>query len=117
MLEPFLVRIITPKKMFYSGHADAMVAPGADGLFGVFPNHAPLMTQSSGGRLKIREAQKEERFFKIGPGFIEVEENEVIILTKEAEELHGVTSLIEPRLNIPSAWSQTIAATQVPDLE
>lgn len=99
MIEPLLVRIITPKKIFYSGHAESMVAPGVNGFFGVLPEHAPLITKSTGGRLKVKEAKKADRFFRIGPGFIEVENNEVIVLTKEAEELTDVSALIETKGN------------------
>lgn len=99
MKEPLLVRIITPQKIFYSAHADSMVAPGARGLFGVLPEHAPLMAESTGGRMKVHESGKGEKFFRIGPGFIEVENNEVIILTKEAEELTNISSLIEIKNN------------------
>ncbi|OGW80514.1 MAG: ATP synthase F1 subunit epsilon [Omnitrophica bacterium RIFCSPLOWO2_12_FULL_44_17] len=88
MAEPFLLKIVTPEKAFYSGRVSSMVAPGNIGSFGILPNHAPLIACSNGGRLKINEAdQSGDRFFKIGSGIIEVLNNQVTILTKDAEAI------------------------------
>ena len=80
----FQFEILTPEKVFYTGQASSLVAPGTDGYFGVLAHHAPLIARSNGGRLKIRETSEQERFFQIGAGIIKVLKNRVVILTKQA---------------------------------
>ena len=79
----FQLEIITPEKTFFSGSIVSLVAPGTNGYFGVLAHHASLIARSNGGRLKIRETSG-ERYFKIGPGILEVLKNRVILLTKRA---------------------------------
>ncbi len=81
----FKFEIVTPEQVFYNGEISSFVAPGMEGYFGVLANHAPLIARSSGGKLKIRESSNTERFFRVGPGIVEVLKNRVIFLTKKAE--------------------------------
>lgn len=84
MASLFQLEILTPESVFYTGQISSLVAPGTDGFFGVLAHHAPLISRSSGGKLKIREMSDQERFFRIGPGVIEVLKNRVVVLTKQA---------------------------------
>ena len=87
MANSYQFEILTPEKIFYSGAITSLVAPGFEGYFGVLTHHAPLISRSSGGKLKIRETSEEERFFQVGPGIVEVLKNRVIFLTKKAETI------------------------------
>ena len=87
MANSYQFEILTPEKIFYSGTVTSLVAPGSQGYFGVLAHHAPLISRSSGGKLKIRETSEEERFFQVGPGIVEVLKNRVIFLTKKAETI------------------------------
>lgn len=87
MPSSFEFQILTPEKVFYSGQISSLIAPGMEGYFGVLAHHAPLIARSTGGRLKIRDAQDNKRFFRVASGIAEVLNNRVVFLTKEAEEL------------------------------
>jgi len=89
MANIFQFEILTPEKTFYSGAITSLVAPALEGYFGVLARHAPLISRSSGGKLKIRETSEEERFFEVGPGIVEVLRNRVIFLTKKARQIEG----------------------------
>lgn len=87
MAATYLFEILTPQKTIYSGRISSLVGPGTNGFFGVLANHAPLVAESSGGKLKIREESQTERQFEVGPGFFEVLKNRVILLTKKADKI------------------------------
>ena len=87
MAATYLFEILTPQKTVYSGRISSLVGPAANGFFGILANHAPLVAESSGGKLKIREESETERHFEVGPGFFEVLKNRVILLTKKTEPL------------------------------
>lgn len=92
MATNFQFEILTPEKTFYDGTITSLVAPGLEGYFGVLARHAPLIGCSSGGKVKIRDASHLERFFRVGPGVVEVFKNRVIFLTQEASEIEGHTA-------------------------
>ncbi len=73
------VQIITPDKELFSGEADSIVVPGIDGLLGVLNHHAPLLSSLKQGSVKV-VSKKQEQFFEINGGVVEVLNNNVIIL-------------------------------------
>lgn len=94
MATPFQCEIITPAKTVYQGTVYSLVCPGMNGSFGILANHAPLISRSAGGKLKITEASG-DLFFKIGPGLIETSKNRAVILTREADTF--LPSSAEPK--------------------
>ena len=76
-------RIITPEKMVYDGEADLVVARIADGDIGVMADHAPLVSTTEIGEVKVREGE-ETHVFATSDGFFKVSENLVQILVEEA---------------------------------
>jgi len=85
MPNTFVFEIMTPQRTIYSSKVSSLVVPGTEGSFGVLANHAALVADSNGGKLKIREENKEEKFFQVGPGTFEVTKNRAVLLTKQAE--------------------------------
>ena len=73
------LQIVTPDKELFSGEVESVVLPGTDGLIGVLNNHAPMVTSLKEGKIKIN-LDKEEKFFDINGGVVEVLKNNVIIL-------------------------------------
>jgi F-type H+-transporting ATPase subunit epsilon len=47
------LEIVTPEGRAYQDDVDMVVLPGSDGELGVYPAHAPLMTQLAPGELRI----------------------------------------------------------------
>ena len=78
-------RIITPEKMVYDGEADLVVARIADGDVGVMVDHAPVVSTTEVGEVKIREGE-EVHVFATSDGFFKVSDNLVQILVEEAVE-------------------------------
>ncbi|HUM45522.1 MAG TPA: ATP synthase F1 subunit epsilon [Chitinophagales bacterium] len=76
--------ILTPEKRIFSGEADAVSFPGTAGAFQVLNHHAPLISSLKEGKIKVR-IMKEEKFFTIKSGFVEVLKNKVTVLVEGAE--------------------------------
>ena len=73
------LQIITPDKELFSGEVNSVVLPGTDGLIGVLKDHAPMVTSLKEGQVKVN-IEKEEKFFDVNGGVVEVLKNNVIIL-------------------------------------
>ena len=80
----FRLEIVTAERMVYSDDVNALIAWGVEGQLGILPHHAPLMTMLQPGDLLIRK-EKEEEFFALSGGFLEVRPDKVIILADACE--------------------------------
>jgi F-type H+-transporting ATPase subunit epsilon len=80
----FKLEIVTAERMVYSDEISALIAWGVQGQLGILPHHAPLMTMLQSGDLLIRK-DKEEEFFALSGGFLEVRPDKVIILADACE--------------------------------
>ena len=69
--------------------ADEVVAPGADGLFGVRPGHIAYLATMQPGLLTVKEGAKEQRYFVAG-GFVEVADDTVRVLADVAEAIESI---------------------------
>ncbi len=78
------VEIITPDSVVFTGDDVQLVQlPGIDGSFEVLNNHAPLISVLGKGKIKIlNKGKKEELFFDIKGGVIEVLNNKILVLAE-----------------------------------
>ncbi|MFZ4520501.1 MAG: ATP synthase F1 subunit epsilon [Bacteroidales bacterium] len=78
------VEIITPDSTIFTGDNVGLIQlPGIDGSFEVLNNHAPLISVLKKGKIKlINKGEKEEQFFEINGGVIEVSNNKVLVLAE-----------------------------------
>jgi len=79
-----LLELATPSRQLVSEEVDEVMAPGAEGYFGVLPGHAALLASLSSGQVMYRKGREEIRLAVHG-GFAEVTPERVIILTESAE--------------------------------
>jgi F-type H+-transporting ATPase subunit epsilon len=75
--------------MVFSDDVSAVIAWGVEGQLGILPHHAPLMTMLQPGDILIRK-DKEEEFFVISGGFLEVRPDKVIILADACERVDEI---------------------------
>lgn len=81
---PLRCEIVTQDRRLFEGPADMVVAPGSEGLMGILPNHAPLLSTLDYGLLAVRY-QGEEEVFTIAGGVIEVLPDSVTVLADSGE--------------------------------
>lgn len=79
------LKVITPAKvLFEEDGIDAVYSSAVDGDFGVMPGHIPYMAPLAIGVSKFVKGD-EARYISTMGGIFQVKDNEVLILTDEAE--------------------------------
>ena len=79
------VEILTPEKKIFSDEAYGVQMPGVSGSFEVLEKHAPLVSALKAGRLKVlKDKSTHSALFDIQGGFVEVLNNNVIVLAEGA---------------------------------
>jgi F-type H+-transporting ATPase subunit epsilon len=81
----FKLSVVTPVKVFYEEEVNSLVAPGQVGYLGVLSNHAPLITALKPGLLTIKDHLDTEIELAISGGFLEVSNNQAMILADAIE--------------------------------
>jgi F-type H+-transporting ATPase subunit epsilon len=79
----FSLDIVTPEGTKYSGMAEFVVLPGAEGQFGVLAGHAAILAALAIGELKMVHGGAPQ-FFAITDGFCEVRDNKVTVAVENA---------------------------------
>ncbi|MCI9220753.1 MAG: ATP synthase F1 subunit epsilon [Lachnospiraceae bacterium] len=80
----FLLRIITPDRVFYENQADMVEFNTTEGEIGVLPGHIPMTVIVKPGILYIHEAQEEKKA-ALHAGFAEILPEGVTILAETIE--------------------------------
>jgi len=76
--------IVSQDRPVFEGEVDMIVAPGSDGVMGILPHHAPLLTTLKPGELKVRYQGRED-IFVVSGGVMEVRPDIVTVLADAAE--------------------------------
>ena len=80
-----ILKVITPNEIFFEGSVVSIVAPGGLGYLGILKDHTPLVTAISKGNLTFRDDAGKTTTFKVEGGFLEVQNNQVLVLTDKVE--------------------------------
>jgi F-type H+-transporting ATPase subunit epsilon len=82
--------LVAPERLLASEMVDMVVAPGAEGDFGVLPRHSLFMSLLRPGVIEIHDGGViKERIF-VGGGFAEVNERGCIVLAEEAMPVQDI---------------------------
>jgi F-type H+-transporting ATPase subunit epsilon len=68
----------------------SLVAPGADGYFGVLARHAPMVAELGTGELSAVNEEGEQQFFAISGGYLAVGWDRVVVLADTSEPATGI---------------------------
>ncbi len=82
---PIKLEIVTVERLTFSDDVDMVIAPGSEGVMGILPHHAPLLTTLAYGELVVRKQGQDDLSFAIGGGFMEVQPDKVTVLADAAE--------------------------------
>jgi F-type H+-transporting ATPase subunit epsilon len=79
------VDVVSAEEQIFSGEAEFVVLPGIDGELGIYPRHAPLLTQIKPGAVRIKiPGQGEDELVFVQGGFLEVQPHLVTVLADTA---------------------------------
>jgi F-type H+-transporting ATPase subunit epsilon len=84
MAEKLKFELVSPERLLLSEDVEEVVAPGVEGELGVLAGHAPLLTALNIGELVYKVDGKIE-YATVERGFLEVNNNKVIVLAEAAE--------------------------------
>lgn len=76
--------VVTPQKLVYSKEVDLIEGPAIDGLIGILPDHAPLVTAMQIGVVRVVK-DGEEMQIAISDGFMEVQPDQINLVVRTAE--------------------------------
>jgi|SRR5579875_5839 len=84
------VEVVTGDRVVYrEDEVDMVVAPGADGMLGILPRHAPIISLLAMGEMRVVKDRHEEPLTIFG-GFLEVAHNVVRVLADTAERAEEI---------------------------
>jgi F-type H+-transporting ATPase subunit epsilon len=84
------VEIVTPEKRLLQAQVDEAIIPGAKGLFGVRPGHAPFLSVMEPGPLTLKDAASGTQTFFVAGGFVTVGGDKVLVLADQAEVITAI---------------------------
>ena len=87
---PIRCDVVSVERVVFSDSVDMVIAPGVDGVLGILPHHAPLMTALVPGEIVIHKAGQEDVLLAVGGGFMEVRPDRVTILADHAERAEEI---------------------------
>ena len=84
-----LLEVVTPDHLLLSQQVDEVIAPGAEGEFGVLPGHCHFLSKLRIGELRYRIGEITS-FMSVLWGFAEVTPQKVTILAEIAEKAEDI---------------------------
>jgi len=85
MASTIRIDVVSAEESIYSGDAEFVVLPGIMGELGIYPRHAPLITQIKAGTVRIKvPGKEEEEMVYVQGGFLEVQPHQINVLSDTA---------------------------------
>lgn len=88
------LRIVCPEECVFEGPVAYVAVPTTVGEFGILPRHASEVCTIDGGRVRVSEQKMgvTDHVFAVTEGYVQVANDEVIILAERAIDLEKVDS-------------------------
>lgn len=90
MADTMRFEFIAQERIIFQDDVTMVIAPGASGILGILPRHAPLMTVIVPGELVVKKEGQPDRFYAVGGGFMEVRPDKVLLLARSGEEAEEI---------------------------
>jgi len=84
------VNIVSAEEEIFSGTAEMVFAPAIMGEVGIAPRHTPMLTPLKAGEVRLQTGGKEEQFFYVSGGMLEVQPHVVTVLADTAVRAHDL---------------------------
>ena len=85
------IDVVSAEASIFSGEAEFVVAPAGAGEVGIYPNHAPMITNIKPGALRIKQSgEVEETLIFISGGILEVQPGMITVLADTAVRGHDL---------------------------
>lgn len=108
------VDLVTPEKLYFSGTAEMVTAPGTLGEFGVLPGHAPFLSTLKPGMVTIQQGKDDALKLFVSGGVAEVNPAGCTLL---AEQVRDISSLTQAQAQLELDAARKAAAEAITDEE
>lgn len=78
------VDIVSAEEEIFSGAATMVFAPAEMGEVGIMPRHSPLMARLKPGEVRVQSEGRDEQYFYVSGGILEVQPHVVTVLADTA---------------------------------
>ena len=86
---PFPVEVLTPDGEVFTGEVEQISTRTSLGSIGILANHEPLLATLEPSELRLYKSDSEILRFETSDGYLQVSDNRVLILVKEAKPVSG----------------------------
>jgi F-type H+-transporting ATPase subunit epsilon len=110
------LEVATPERLLVQEDATEVYVPAANGMIGILPEHAPLLSELGVGELSFVTSAGRRSVFVAG-GWVQVLQNEVRVLADRAEDIGEIDTTraeaalkrANERLNAPASAGVDVA--------
>ncbi len=90
-MDTMKLEIVTPTGPIFSGEVKSVTFPGAEGEFGVLPEHASLVSLLDAGVIEIEKSDGKTESIVIDSGYVKVDEEKTLVVVEGAVPIVGET--------------------------
>lgn len=83
--ETFRLEIASPERMLVNEAVTETSIPGEQGMLGILPGHAPLLSELGTGDLSYTLLNGQKHFMAVQGGYVEISGNHVRVAARNAE--------------------------------
>ncbi len=89
-MSEFHLRVVTPDRVVFDRKVRSVVFMGIDGSYGILARHAPLMTATRPGIVKITQTDGQVEEMLVTEGFAEMRDNVLSMVTEAGERVEDI---------------------------
>lgn len=82
--------IVSADESLFSGPVEMVVATGSQGELGIYPGHAPLLSDLKPGPVRVITGSDNEEVYYLSGGYLEVQPNAISILADTAVRANDI---------------------------
>jgi len=90
-MDTMKLEIVTPHGEIFNGDVKSATFPGAEGEFGVLPEHASLVSLLEAGVIELEKSDGSKESIVIDSGYVKVDENKTLVIVEGAVPIVGET--------------------------
>ncbi len=80
----FAFDLVSPERQLMSAEVEMVSAPGAEGDFGVYAGHAPMITSLRSGVVEVEGGEGGNQRIYVAGGLAQVTQTRMVVLAEEA---------------------------------
>ena len=93
--------IVTPEGLVLDEEAQMVVVPGEVGEIGVLPRHAPIVSHTVIGEIRVKGMDGKMKHLAVGDGFVKMQYDRVMVLVDTAEKAEDIDAIMKMGANHP----------------